>query len=222
MALEPLPWSFSSMSTFTSCPKKYYHLKIAKDVQDTTGEAALWGDRVHKALEARLRDKVPLPEEFEQYKAYADRIESGSGDMYVEQQLAITKDMEPCDWESELAWCRGIVDVLHLNGTTARVLDHKTGKRKSDSKQLALFALLVFYHYPQIETCKTMFAWLKSEQKDVAVYTRKDIPELWAMFANDIAAYNWAFENDKWIPRTSGLCNGWCPVTSCHFCVPKK
>ena len=55
-------WSYSSLKTFQQCPKKYYHLKIAKDIVDQGGEAAVYGTLVHKAAEDYVRDSVPIPE----------------------------------------------------------------------------------------------------------------------------------------------------------------
>ena len=60
-----LVWSFSSLKTFQQCPKKYYHLKVAKDVKDTTGEAALYGTEMHLAAEEYIRDGKDLPPKFE-------------------------------------------------------------------------------------------------------------------------------------------------------------
>lgn len=213
--LKPLPWSFSSLTTYIDCPKKYYHLKIVKDVSDTTGEAASWGHRVHEALEARLRDNVPLPPEFSMYDTYADSIEKRKGEMHIERKVPITKDLTPCEWEDDSAWCRGSIDVLHLDGETAWVLDHKTGKRRPGSKQLALYAIMVFYYYPEIMVCNTAYAWLKTGEKDVATYKREEIPKLWQMFVGDLANYARSFRKGIWPAKQSGLCRAWCPVTSC-------
>ena len=38
-----IAWSYSSIKTFDQCPKKYYHLKIAKDVQDGDTTATVYG-----------------------------------------------------------------------------------------------------------------------------------------------------------------------------------
>ena len=216
------PWSFSSLSTFSSCPKKYYHLKVAKDVQDSTGEAALWGGMVHVAIENRLKDKTPLPEEFAMYADYCDKIEAIAGEMHVELELAIDKSFKPVGFGSDEAWCRGIIDVLHLQGDRALVLDHKTGKRKPDTGQLKLFALMVFYHYPQIMSVKTGFFWLKTFEKDTAEFTRDQMPHMWRTFLSDLTDYKTAFKTDRWEMRTSGLCKQWCPVVQCQHNGKRK
>ena len=90
-----------------------------------------------------------------------DKIWQYEGDRIVERQLAIDKNLVPCDWEDPNAWCRGIVDIGVVGSTTAYLLDWKTGKRKVDHDQLMLFAGLAFAHWPQLERVVTGYIWLK-------------------------------------------------------------
>ena len=57
-------WSFSSLKTFQQCPKKYYHVKVAKDIKESDTVATLYGKSVHTAAEEYIRDGVPVPEKF--------------------------------------------------------------------------------------------------------------------------------------------------------------
>ena len=141
---KPLPWSHSALGDFLNCPKQYFHKRVAKDVQDTQGEAALWGDQVHKFFEASIlafRGQHPEAEEIwatlrlqgmdpdESFKAYTPYLESvlaiPRDDILPERQYAIGKDLKPCDWFSADVWCRGIIDVLILKGDKAYALDWK-------------------------------------------------------------------------------------------------
>lgn len=222
---EVKAWSHSAMQTFRNCPKQYYHLKVVRDVEDSTNDAAIWGNEVHEAIENRLKLGVidgALSARFVMYEAYCQAIEQIKGTMLVEQQLAITENLKPCEWYDSKAWVRCIVDVMHLRGDRALLMDHKTGKRKMDSKQLKLSALIVFHTYPDVMQIKTGFFWLQHKAKDFESYTRDQIPALWQDFAGDLAAYKEAHASDTWQPRESGLCKGWCPVKSCMFWAPKK
>ena len=49
-------WSYSSLKTFEQCPKKYYHLKVAKDVKDKGSSAMFYGNEVHKAAEQYMKE----------------------------------------------------------------------------------------------------------------------------------------------------------------------
>ena len=53
-------WSYSSLSTFKQCPKKYYHIKVAKDVEDKGNEATIYGNELHKAAECYIKSNTPL------------------------------------------------------------------------------------------------------------------------------------------------------------------
>ena len=45
------PWSFSKIKAFEQCPKKFYHLKIAKDYSEPETEAMYYGTAFHEAAE---------------------------------------------------------------------------------------------------------------------------------------------------------------------------
>jgi hypothetical protein len=223
--MKPLPWSFSALGDFLNCPKAYYHKRIAKDVQESQGEAALWGDAVHKGLEAYLKGEADLPENLEAYREYAEGIQhmAEGATLLVEQEYALNTKVQPCGWKDPAVWCRGIVDVLIISPDgSAYVIDHKTGKVKPDSQQLKLFALLVFAHHPDVHTCYTEFSWLAFGTKTTECYTRAREADLWQEFLPDLNRYRVAFKHEVFNPRQSGLCNGWCPVTGCEFWKPKK
>ena len=57
-------WSYSSITLFDQCPKKYYHLRVAKDIKEPESEAMLYGTAVHKAAEDYIKDDKPIPEKF--------------------------------------------------------------------------------------------------------------------------------------------------------------
>lgn len=220
--MKPLPWSHSALSDFENCPKQFFHKRIAKDVVDPPNEAGLWGDYVHKSFEKYLRERTPLPENLSQYQDYLDRIAAGSGVMHVECKYAINRYLEPCDFFDPKVWCRAILDVLHIDGDEARVLDHKTGKMRPGSRQLKLSALMVFIHHPEVVRVKTGYFWLKERQLTKEVFSRLQESELWEGFLPTLQAYRRAFADEMFTPRPSGLCRGWCPVTGCEFWQPKR
>lgn len=234
--MKPKAWSFSSLSDFHTCPKAYYHKRIAKDVEDPPNDAGLAGDFVHKAFEAYLRDGTSLPSTYPEnvrdwpqgikppsyYRPYLDRIAAIPGKLLAEQEYAINRKFEPVAMDAEDVWCRCIIDILILQGKRAKVIDHKTGKRKMDKRQLKLCALLVFIYHPEVDEVVTGYAWLKDRKLDKETYRREDEAELWADFMRDLVPYKLAFKLEKFVARPSGLCNGWCPVNSCDHWKPKR
>jgi hypothetical protein len=137
--------------------------------------------------------------------------------LYVEQQLALTEGFRPCAWFAPDTWVRGVIDALWIDGTVAKAVDWKTGRRKPNSDQLALFALLVFHHYPRVQEVRTMFVWLKTLEQDKNKFTREQIPELWQRFIPDLHRLKNAHDVEQWPARTSGLCAKHCVVVTCPF-----
>jgi len=59
-----MKWSYSSISLFQQCPRKYYHLRVAKDIIEPESEAMLYGTLVHKAAEDYINSNIEIPEKF--------------------------------------------------------------------------------------------------------------------------------------------------------------
>jgi len=245
----PLPWSHSSIEQFHTCPRKYEELKVLRNFQDEKNPASLWGDEVHKAFEKWIRHVVELkplvgvegaiadaelhnvlPVSMQQYVPYLRQFVIRPGTTLAEQQYAITRELKPCDFFAPDVWGRGIIDVLTLDGNVADVDDHKTGKnRKVDMQQLIIFAILTFYHHPQIDTVRTRFHWLQLGAVDERVFYRHQIPELWGGYPANAHRDAWeglvarleryakAFHLGVFPPKKSGLCRKFCAVKTCEY-----
>jgi hypothetical protein len=217
-----LPTSFSALSSFETCPRKHYYLRITKEVADPPGEAAMWGDRVHKALEAYLRNGTPLPTTIKAYQALADKLANKFSDatLLVEQQLSVNKDLEPVGWWDKSGWFRGIIDVALVRGDTAYVFDWKTGKQKDDFAQLKMFAALMSVHYPQLKTIHSAFVWLQPKTITSETYDVLEARTFWENVNQRIIRLENALEDDKWPAKPSGLCQRYCPVgrARCEHC----
>ncbi len=215
--------SHTSLSCYVTCPRQYEAKYITKEVVFEQGEAAAWGDAVHQALEGYVRDGVPLPSNVEMYKKWGDAIRLRAGVKVIEGSFAVRRDLTPCDFRDPDAWLRAYLDVLILRANVADILDYKTGKQKNDPTQLRRYALLVFAKYPEIDTIKCGYIWLKDDvlSKPV-VYYRHQMEDM-VRIENDLyAQIEDSYTTGSFQPKPSGLCNGWCPVTSCKFWKPKR
>jgi hypothetical protein len=208
-------WTFSHLEKFATCPKQFYHTSVVRDFVSPPTEATIWGQKVHEAFENRIKDGTPLPTGMERWESLARKIDSIDGHKFTEIKMAINKAFLPADWGD--AWSRGIADLLVVKDNKALVFDYKTGKRKP-SEQLQLYAAYAFAHYPEVETVKTTFVWLKDSKTDQDVFHRDQVPEIWKDFLPRVAKLESAYERDAWPARPSGLCRGWCPVKTCtHY-----
>lgn len=209
------PWSFSTISAYETCPLKYYASKVSKEFPEKPTEATTWGNRVHTAMEHRVVKKTPLPEGMGQWEEIAALFDSPGGQVLVEKRLSLNKQFQPCAWDS--SWVRGIVDIGVLKEKTGKAYDWKTGKPKTDSLQMKLFAALMMHSYPYLENVKTGFVWLINNTMTEAKYTRDELPSIWEEFLPKVHRWERAYELDKWEPKPSGLCKQYCPNLKCNF-----
>ena len=220
MTTKKPAWSYSALTAFETCPRRYQLTRVTKQVIEKQTEATLWGNKVHKALELFAKGEKPLPPEMQQYGRYVKKIQSYEGKRIVEVKMAIDSSFRPTTWFAKDVWCRGIIDIGVVGADKAYLLDWKTGKRKVDSDQLKLFAAMAFAHYPWIEKVVTGFIWLKSAEFDKESFTKDQLTEIWNEFLPRTKRLEHAFESNKWPAKPSGLCRAWCPVGKnlCEFC----
>lgn len=213
------PWTYSQLDSFESCPKKFYHLKVVRDVVEPPSVHTEWGTRVHSAFEDFINKGDALPEGMTQWQALANKLAALPGQKLTEVKFAIDCSFQPTEWKG--SWSRGIADLLVVHNDKAAVLDYKTGKRKP-SEQLDLYANYVFHHYPEVNKVTTGFVWLKDKRIDWKPVERASLSITWQAILPRVRKLESAYERDSWPARPSGLCNGWCPVTSCSFNKPRR
>ena len=212
---KPFAWSYSKLKNYESCPKRYYNVDVAKVVKEEESEQLQFGNALHKALAEAISGKAPLPKPFAGYQQWVDKVTKVEGDILVEQQLAITKDLTATKWFGNDAWYRGIADVIKVVGPVAVVLDWKTGKILEDGVQLALMAQCVFAHHPEIQKIRTEFVWLKEDATTRADFAREDMANVWAGLLPRVRTLEDAHAAANFPPKPGYLCRKWCPVDSC-------
>lgn len=217
MARPPavLPWSYSSLSAFENCPKRYFITRIAKLVTEPPTQATMWGNEVHLALEHAVAGTAPLASRFKEYAPIVARVRSAPGKKFTEQKFALTKGFRPTTFFADDAWFRGVIDLNIVGIKSATTLDWKTGKVKTDGDQLKLFAATTFAMHPYLEKVKTGYVWLAHDKITSQEFTKKDVPVIWQEFTPRVQRMETALADDKWMPKPSGLC-GWCPVGKKH------
>lgn len=216
-------WSYSSIKTFDQCPKKYFHLKVAKDVKDEPGEAADYGTAVHLAAEEYIRDGKPIPDKFAYMRPIVERLEALPGEKYCELKLGLQEDFTPCGFFDKDVWYRGIVDLLIIDGERAWMIDYKTGKsaKYADTKQLDLMAGAVFSHFPSVMQIKSSLLFVVSNELIPKRHISRERSEYLSVFSEQLSRLDAAMENGVWNAKSSGLCP-WCPVKSCENWRPRR
>jgi hypothetical protein len=221
--VERLPvtaWSYSSIKTFDQCPKKYYHLRVVKDVKDEGGDAAIYGTNVHKAAEDHIALGAPIPAKYSYIRPVLDVLKAIPGEKRCEIKLGVRRGetgYEPAGFFDADVWWRGIADLLILDDTKAYVVDYKTGKsaRYADTKQLDLLAGAVFLHYPQVVSIKSALAFVVSGELVDKVHTVEMRDSYLNVFETQLDRLAKAEETGVWNAVPNALCRNYCPVTEC-------
>lgn len=215
--MKVLPYSYSSLTSFETCPWKHYRVKVSKEVKDKPYQAAVDGIDVHKQAEDYIVEQKPFEGK------YAPKIISTVQDMTVrnkpihaEKQLAVTRDMQPCGWWDEKAHARGVLDVYQIDGPTAYIKDWKTGKSNAFTQQLKHNSLLVFIHEPEVQTVEYEYVWLKEGHSTKGKVHREFLVDTWNRFEQRVIVMEEALAKNKWPKKPSGLCRQYCPDVECE------
>lgn len=218
--MSQITWSYSSIKTFEQCPKKYYHLRVAKDVKDEGSEATLYGQELHTAAEEYIKQDKALPPKFKFIQETVDAIKSIPGDKHCEMKLGVKQTdagYEACGFFDKDVWWRGIADLVIINGDTAYSVDYKTSKnaKYADTKQLDLVASALFTHFPQLKTIKSGLLFVISKD-----FVKKDHNSDFRTayiehFSFDLMRIETATKTGVWNAVSGPLC-GYCPVKTCH------
>ena len=214
-----IAWTHSALSAFETCPKKFFHVKVARDVVEPPTEHTVWGERVHSAFEAALLGGSPLPDGMRHWQGVATKFAALPGQKLVEYKLSIDRNFAATSWSN--AWAKGIADYIVVKGPKAAVCDWKTGKVKP-SDQLKLYAGLVMHAFPEVQSVDTAFVWLAHRKITRDNFTRESLPLIWREFLPRVNRLEQSYEKDSWPARPSGLCRGWCPVKECKYYEDKR
>ena len=215
-----IPWSYSKLKAFETCPKQFYHMKILKEYPVVESDAMRYGTDVHLACEEYIRDNKPLPKKYEYVLPTLEALKRKKGKKLCEYELGLTEDLQPCGFKDKDVWFRGIADLVILNeeDKLAWVVDYKTGKsaRYADKNQLELMALAVFKHFPNIKRVNGGLLFVVSKDLITDTYTRHPREqEITTKYLNKFSQMVIASDNNVWNPNPSGLCRAWCEVLEC-------
>jgi CRISPR/Cas system-associated exonuclease Cas4 (RecB family) len=209
-------WSYSQLKNYETCPKRYYHYNVAKDINEPESQNLRDGNALHKAFENRANG-IPWPLGYGMYEPLMKRLLDAPGTHYAEKKLAMTATFEPRAYFGSGVWLRGQVDFTKIlpDRVTAIIVDWKDGKVKEDDTQLRINATLAFVHMPELETVRSALAFVNHQKTLPAEYTRSSLTEIWAELMPRVRAMETARHAQEFPPKPSGLCRKWCAVVSC-------
>jgi hypothetical protein len=215
---KPFVYSYTLLNNYANvCPHQTYRRYVKKDQPFVETEAMRWGNKVHEALEYRLGGK-PLPPDMQQWEPIVAAFD-GRG-ATAEQKLGIRRDGKPCGFFDDGVFFRGKIDVALINGSTAYILDWKSGKSNYESAfEIETNALLLHCLHPHLKKIVGAYAWLKENQLG-QLHDLSDTNGTWQRVMELVDQFE---ADNTWEKRKSGLC-GFCSVEDCenHFVARPK
>lgn len=208
-------WSYSSLALYKQCPKKYFHLRVAKDFKEPETEALSYGTKVHEAAEFYIRDGKPIPPEFSYMQGLLDRLNNLPGEKLCEYKMGLSRDLSPVGFFDKDVWWRGIADLVVLDNDRAFLVDYKTGKssRYADTKQLEILSLALFKHFPQLKKVKAGLLFVVAQ--DFVKVDYENQPQAWVRWLEDTGQMEASYEADVWNAKPNFTCRNYCAVTTC-------
>lgn len=213
-----LTWSYSSLGLFQQCPRKYYHLRVIKDIKEPISEAIMFGKEVHQAAEDYIGKGTPIPDKYKFIEPVLKILEGIPGKKLAEYKMGLTQNLEPCGFFDKEVWYRGVGDLIIIAGAVAHVIDYKTGKSSqyADTKQLELMSLAIFKHFPEVERIRAGLVFVVCEDFVQANYQKKDENKFWLRWIGETDRLALAYETDVWNPKPNFTCKKFCSVLSCE------
>jgi hypothetical protein len=215
-------WSWSRLSSYETCARRYYRLSIKKDVKEEESQPLIEGKAVHKAFELRIRDGKQLPIHLRIHEPAMASISAAAGEKIVEQEIALNVSWEPVEWFAKDAWLRVKSDLTQYGGKYGVVWDWKTGRPHEDFTQLNLNAAVLLHLAPEIEVVTPAYYWTKTRKVAAGDrVTRDKVSEIWGPILARVARYQKAHDDQDFPPTENYYCRG-CPVKDCQHWKPKK
>jgi len=215
------PYSYSRWGTYKGCPRKFklaYRDRIARP---PPGGAAERGLRVHASIEDFLNGESSFLDEAVDKKQYlpyfSDLKDRGA---IPEAKFSFNDQWDPCGWEDEECYFRGLWDIHLAEDDQLNVWELKTGKQYDDHVfQRDLYGPAALLQYPQYETVTVTNVYLDQGFNTGGIYEKKNIVEYLDTWDKRIQR----IESDElFIPAPSYACR-WCPYsrhngsTHCEF-----
>lgn len=215
-----IPTSHSAMEEFDTCPYKYYRKRIAHDVDDPPGQAAIWGTEVHAALEEGINTGAPLTGTFASYDKWRQMVADLKGVKHPELKMGMNVEASSTGFFAPDVWFRGVADVVIEDSHSHHgIIDWKTGKcyEGPAQRQAERMAVLDFIRSPEVQDISVRFVYVKLNKVLPFEFNRNDLPDMLTRLASKARQMEDAVQSGTFPKIQNHLCRNWCPVLDCEF-----
>lgn len=201
---KPSRWSYSSISTYESCPAKWHYSYIL-NLPGKPSAAMARGTRLHSDCERFLLGELPhLPWELNKVSLRLNDLKT----IGAKPEAVWLLDQ---DWKVtiEQPWIKAIVDVHWLERDVLHVRDFKSGREYPEHReQLELYALIGLCAFPEVKRAEYAAIYL-----DTAHTSNEGAILRGTMAENKIKVWDEKakrmFSDEQFLPNPGGACK-WC------------
>jgi hypothetical protein len=212
MNAMPTRWSYSSVTTYESCPAKWKYSYL-DNLPYAPSAAMARGSRLHSDCEGYVKGELMvLPFEL---KKVALRIEDyKQKGAKAEEVWLLDRNWKPVG-SPAMAWSKSIVDVHWFDsaGTVLHVCDYKSGREYPEHRdQLKLYATMGLCTFPAVKRAEYHALYLDGgHTSNEGALLRGD------MLDNSIKEWTSRairiFEDKQFLPNPGGACK-WCDYSA--------
>ncbi len=219
------PYSFSKISAYNSCARKFKYQYIDKIKRDKLpSDALIKGKTLHYILENlniseedyidTMKENINNYPEIKEIinnfinsdlsKKYLNEIDNQA---FNEIKIGITKDLQPSDYNNDNLF-NGIVDYVCVKNKTLYVCDFKSGKYKyrnyQDFNQLLFYAIYFFLKYKNINKIIISYIYIEHNLENSLELRRDELQDYLKKFLLNVQK----IESDEMFNKTeSKLCD---------------
>jgi hypothetical protein len=213
------PFTYTGLNLYDDiCPHQFYRKFIKKDIKFVQTPQMEAGNVAHRALELRIGRGVPLPGALAHIEPLVAPFDGKGAKTEVKLGLTAAGGTTGHFSDDTAGRCR--IDVYMLSGTSAYLIDHKTGSVREDPFELEIQGLFLKARYHQIETIKAKYLWIK-EKRFGQVHDVSDTKRTWARVTGIMERMKKEPAVGGWEKTPGPLC-GWCDVIDCEHRRERK
>ena len=207
---KPTRWSYSSLSTYKECPRKW-KFNYVDGLEWPASAAMARGTRMHLMAEEFVTGAITsVPREIQKIGPMLLSM-MGMG-AKAEEVWALNKNwtpvLDPVN-DSDQIWVKAIIDVHYVDGDVLHVKDYKSGQMyDSHREQLELYGLIGLRMYPTAKRVEMAAIYMdtghEGMQGSLIRPMIEPIRDLWEVAAQAMMA------DEVYEERPGAACK-WCP-----------
>lgn len=203
-------YSYSKISTYLKCPRKFKHSYIDKLPRKEAGPAASRGTEIHAAMENFLLGKITeLPPPVRFYDDFLTQLADAGA--IAELGFAVNREWEVTTPEAEDVFMIGYIDALLAAPEELVVYDWKTGKVYEEHfDQRELYGIISLILHPQYDTVRVENVYTDLQQIEHNTFYREELENAKDKWMERVGK----IESDEvFVPNPQFACR-WCDFSS--------